>query len=460
MKREFILAALLITGGFSMTASAQPAPMPFRVELRNIHSGIHSGQDAATRSADLAMVDSAGAVWLRLHFSDHNLGDGSYLTITSVLDGGQQRLDARSMIPWQNSTAIFNGDAVVVELHVDPDDEGVFYEIEEISVGEYSNAASPRSQCGLTDDRSSTTDNRIGRLSPVGCTGWRISNGAYLTAGHCGPTLTNDVLEFNVPASTCNGTTVASDPNDQYPILTQNLFDDGSGAVGNDWAVFTVGPNSNHGQTPLERYGGFFRTTRDSNPADVRVTGFGTDNVPEGCGNPTFNDGRNSDSQTEQTHVGAYLGENVQSSSDVIIDYLVDTEGGNSGSPVIVRVNGITQNYTLGIHTNAGCLEPIDGNQGTGFEHNNLESAIASSPPGGSEEYVDDGHPFAATLGDGSVHRPFDTVSEAVSAVSSGGTIVIVTGTYSNAEGNTFFAGTDGKSMTFIVPVGTATIGN
>ncbi len=458
--RAKCLLILGIIGAAAPSARGQPAPLPFHVEPRQIHSDVHSGKQAVPRAAFTQVVQVPGAAWLRLHFSHHQLGDRSYLTITSLLDGGRQRLDAKSLAHWHNSSAIFNGDAVVVELNVDPGDENVSFAIDQLSVGEVPDVAVPRSQCGDDDDRTATTDNRTGRISPVGCTGWRISNDAYLTAGHCGPTITDDILEFNVPDSTCNGTTVASDPDDQYPIISQNLFNDGDGAIGNDWAVLGVGPNSNHGQTPLERYGGFFRTSRDDDPVDVRVTGFGTDNVPTGCGNPTFNSGRNSDNQTNQTHVGAYLGEDFQGSSDVVIEYTVDTEGGNSGSPVIVRVGGVTQNYTIGIHTNAGCNPPSAGNTGTGFEHNNLENAIAAFPPGGSEEYVDDGHPHAAALGDGSVHRPFDTVPEAITAVSSGGTIVIVAGTYSNAEGNTFLVGTDGKSMTFLAPVGTVTIGN
>jgi len=57
------------------------------------------------------------------------------------------------------------------------------------------------------------------------------------------------------------------------------------------------------------------------------------------------------------------------------------------------------------------------------------------------------------------VFRPWNTVTEAVSGVSNGGRVVIVEGSYSAASGNTFLAGEDGKSMTFLVPVGGVTIG-
>jgi len=40
--------------------------------------------------------------------------------------------------------------------------------------------------CGPTDDRVLSFDLRQGRLKPIGCTAWLISEDVFLTAAHCG----------------------------------------------------------------------------------------------------------------------------------------------------------------------------------------------------------------------------------------------------------------------------------
>jgi hypothetical protein len=58
--------------------------------------------------------------------------------------------------------------------------------------------------------------------------------------------------------------------------------------------------------------------------------------------------------------------------------YTVDTQGGNSGSPVIVEGGG---NVAIGIHTHGGCSATGGSNAGTGFRYQGLgpRSATASS---------------------------------------------------------------------------------
>ena len=260
------------------------------------------------------------------------------------------------------------------------------------------------------------------------------------------------ILEFNVPASLQDGTTVASAPQDQYPIDPASVvsFNDGAGQVGNDWAVFGTLPNADTGRLAVHAQGAFYRMSRDDNPTTVRVTGYGIDSTPPGTpiGQPNPVPGtRNASNQTQQTDSGPFVGEDVQAASDVVIEYTVDTTGGNSGSPVINVANGLT----LGIHTNAGC-DPANnqGNTGTGFEHNNLENAIQTFP-GANVVYADKGHSVA--LEDGTVFRPFDTIAEAVQAVPAGGIISIVEGSYDEAL-------TIDKAVTLTAPVGIVTIGS
>jgi hypothetical protein len=59
----------------------------------------------------------------------------------------------------------------------------------------------------------------------------------------------------------------------------------------------------------------------------------------------------------------------------------------------------------------------------------------------------------------GTIFQPFNTVTEAVTAVVSGGRISIVEGSYTRAAGNTMIMGADGKSFAVEAPVGTVTIG-
>ncbi|MBN1811336.1 MAG: trypsin-like peptidase domain-containing protein [Anaerolineae bacterium] len=432
------------------------APILYRREPYSLDISLQENSGAEDGGVFRQVIQFPGAPWLQLHFSDYFLGKHSYITIISVLDDGQQRLDAQSLGQWNNATAYFNGDTVEVELHAAPGETGIFFQIDEVIVGEqYSDVKgsssqtstlSEESQCGTADNRVASTDPAVGRIMPVGCTGWLVSNGGVLTAGHCIGAGTQ-LLQFNVPPSQADGTPVNPPPEDQYPIEpVSNIdwFNDGDGAIGNDWAVFETFANSNTGLRAVLVQGAFYRMSRDINPSNVRVTGYGVDFLPPGS---TGN--LNADSQTEQTHSGVYLGETVQGASDVFIEYTVDTEGGNSGSPVIDTANGLT----VGIHTNGGCNPPSQGNTGTGFEHNNLENAIQTFP-GPNVEYVDRGHPLIAE--DGSVFRPWDTLLRGVNGASSGGILSIVRGSY----GETLTVGADDKALLFDAPVGTVTIGN
>ena len=446
-KLIFALALVLVAMAVPARLLGQPAPIPHHVEPYVLESGTYEGVQAETVTSFKQTIEVPGVPWLQLHFSDYNLGERSYIVITSRLDGASQRLDTQALEVWGDSSAYFNGDAVEIELHVAPGEPGVFFKIKEVTVGEWSERAAIESICGSTDDRTSTPDNREGRIVPIGCTAWIISNGAYLTAGHCtGSDMTT--LEFNVPASLPDGTIQHPPPEDQYPIISGSVVSH-NGGLGNDWAVFDCGPNTTTGLTPVESQGNFFRVSRDVSTAGgtVRITGYGLDNIPPGT-----TGGYNSDSQTLQTHSGPYYGEVYQGPSDSYHRYEVDTMGGNSGSPIIRDT--IT---AIGIHTDAGCSSSGGYNKGTSFENDSLENAI-NTFPGNNVRYVDNIHP-GSTPRNGTVMRPYETVTEAVNAVPSGGIVSIVRGTYSAAAGNTFIAGADGKAMLFQAPVGSVIIG-
>lgn len=426
------------------------------------YDGVSNGQieiseaDAGYRAAVTnyqlitEQVSAQDASWIRLKFANVNLGDNSFITLTSDADGGIQKLNWEHMAIWNNGSAIFNGNSVTMTLHIASSDNNIGLSVSELVVGEANpNAPVPETQCGTADNRVNSSTGAIGRISPVGCTGWLIANGSFLTAGHCTGT-SMDILEFNVPPSTSDGFTVASNPNDQYPIGSVT-FDLGAAGNGNDWAVFSVGVNSNTGLTPNEQQGSFntfdqifFRATKDNSATTNRITGFGIDFVPAGSGG---NGNRNSDSQTQQTATGGAFSE-TGTGTAVGINYAIDTEGGNSGSPVIM--NGTIN--TVGIHTNGGCATttPNGTNSGTGFEEDDLETAIDDFN-GSADRYVDEGHP-SAIAATGSVMRPHKTVNSAITAAAAGTTLYIAEGGYPETI-------VTSKTLVFKAPVGLVVIG-
>lgn len=438
---------LFVLGGAGV-ASAQDVEIPRHVEEYLVESGVHVGARAATRLAFSDIVTATDAPWLKIHFAEWQLTKGSYVLLTSLEDGGQQRLDAWSLPIWSNNSACFNGDSVLFELYVAADDAGASVKIETITVGERGggqpgSCAWPCGICGGVDDRVSSSDARVGRQFPSICTIWIVSNGALVTAGHCVEISLPTEVHFNVPLSDCDGTANFPPPEDQYPIIQGSIVFRNTGSA-DDWCVMRCGPNSDTQLTPVQAQGQFFRLAREDFPSQARVTGYGLDGSPAGCNGSTFNQFN----FTQQTHVG---GLSVNPFNNADMSYDADLSCGSSGGPV----HFTTGSVGLGIVSR--CNVPFVCNQATGFDNDDLETEVHTAI-GSNVEYVDVGHPVVAESG--SILRPFSAVTDAINAASSGAIISVVTGSYTAAAGNTFTAGADGRAMTFQAPVGTVTIGN
>lgn len=452
----------------TMSALAQAVPVEYHSQPYVLSSGEHNGETEGISAVFEDVIQVPGTPWLRLHIADYKLGPGSFVLLTSLADGGWQRLDAKSLPQWNHASAVFNGDSVLVELHVAPDDRDAFVNIDEVTVASLPDQGlSPadrqaKSICGDTDDRVSSNDPRVGRLFFGGATAWLASNGAVLTAGHAGNPDGNitGVMEFDVPTSMPDGTPVAANPNDQYPVNTGSIVFESNG-LGHDFAVFGVNPNSN---TNLRAHiaQGFFRVTGIVPLVDdtIRITGYGLDNMPAGSGGGgapccdaddddvcDFN--CNSASSTQQTSTGPF-----DDQEGPLLEYDVDSTPGNSGSPVLWENTG----HVVGVHTAGGCDDFLQGydNHGTFLDYVPLHEALADFP-GPNTIYVD---AVTLTAETGEVLFPFGNMADAVTEVPSGGQVSIVAGTYPASDGNTFTAGADGKAMKFIAPVGTVIIGN
>jgi len=471
MKLNIATSCLLFAlGSTDICRARTPNPVKKVTERLQLTTAIFDGDQQAVQIAERQTIERMGTTWMRLRIGEFHLGEGSYITTSSLFDGGTQRHTAESLAEWDRWTAIFNGDAVEVILFVGPNDAGAYVTIESVVYAEVDDIfhepelPSPAaSLCNGNDNRVASSDSRVGRLFWGGCTGWLISNGGVLTAGHCTDSSGDigGVLEFNVPLSSSNGRTFAADPSDQYPV-SQNYMAFQDNGTGNDWAQFLVGANADTGLRAHIAQG-FFRLTDGLPAVDtiLRVTGYGVDNVPAGSGgsNAVCCDASNDDvcewncnatAYTQQTSTGR-----LDDIGDGLIEHEVDTMPANSGSPIIWESNGLA----IGIHTAGGCDDFWNDydNHGTAFGHPTL-AAFVNDLRGGNAVYVDTARNL--TIPFGTVFRPWDTVAQGAAAVPNGGVVSIVEGNYPASSGNTFIAGNDGKSMTLEAPVGLVTIGN
>lgn len=274
-------------------------------------------------------IKQDGATWLRLFFKNVNLGKKSTLTIKSNLDGAIQTLNAETIKVWQNTSAYFNGDQITVTLNIAPGESNIGLQIKELGVGEVE--SNEKSQCGSVDNRVDSADDAIGRIVPVGCTGWLITNGKFVTAGHCVGSRAQ-IVEFNVPKSNPDRSIIHPGPEDQYPIESYVSPYPNSPSQANDWAVFEAGANSQTGLTALQAQGKSFNVVQDNPGSSITITGYGVD--------------AGIDNQTQQTHTGP-----TASFTDTFVRYVTDTEGGNSGSPIIDTATG----NAVGVHAYGGC---------------------------------------------------------------------------------------------------------
>ncbi|MCG8701636.1 MAG: trypsin-like peptidase domain-containing protein, partial [Bacteroidales bacterium] len=314
-----------------------------------------SSSDAPESVNASHVIEINGATWLRLHFDEVNLKAGSYLKVKSLEDGGTQKLNAKQLKLWHNSTAYFNGNKVEVTLHKSANDPDASIKIIQIEVGD----PEPESICGSSDDRKASNDKAVGRLVPIGCTGWIIKNGKIVTAGHCAKS-TMQVLEFNIPKSSSNGSIKHPAPEHQYTVNQGSIVKGSASSQGTDWAVFKVANNSKTGKSPIQAQGKSFNVVQVNKVKNVRITGCGVDN--------------GSANQTQQTHVGPY-----SSSNSNKIYYVTDTRGGNSGSPVIDAATG----NAIGVHTHGGCSYSGGANSGTNARRADFWKAmgLGSTPP-------------------------------------------------------------------------------
>ena len=338
------------------------------------------------------------AVWLSFILTGIELGDSGYILIKSTDGVVLQKLTEQNLSESTGHTAPIKRSELIVEAYAGSAEDSTFFDIEKIIVGgkpiiqpgvesteqsvdmnvetivPLANDESTQESICEHDFRLGEDDVRIGRIFPKGCTAFLISEGLLVTAGHCNTRLMNWV-QFNVPASDRDGTLNFPPPEDQYAIDIDSIksSNDGEDSYGDDWAVFKVHPNTKTGLIPHQQQESHFEIDAVEEPTMVKISGYGLDRIPNGENRASFND----NNQTLQKSKGKVL-EFITEGNGVYLSYMVDTEKGNSGSPVIVLDDdGKDTGRAVGIHTDGGC-DPARGvgNKGTSFRNVNLLKAI------------------------------------------------------------------------------------
>ncbi len=370
MLRRLCGLAMAATCAMPLTAAAQVDPIPSFRAPAAVDSGAVSNQIGDAFPVYSTEITVPGAGWLRLYFDEVLLSgtpgeDGSYLMIHSLEDGHWQRLDAEHVQNWNMTSAVFNGDAVYLELWAYADTGENRVVITEVEAGD---PAPAESICDGADDRILSYDQRVARMS-TGCTAWLINHGnsanRFLTAGHCiSAGNTTAIMHFNVPLSTSGGGFRAPAPEYQYPIQAGSIQSINSG-LGNDMALFQTNVNSNTGLAPRDAQGGAFNLANppgSANNQTVRVTGHGLRDSNHPQIPPEW-------STAQKTHTGP-----LTDRSSTTLRYRPDTTGGNSGSPVILEATG----SAIGIHTHGGCNATGGANGGTARDHSSLVNMLAN----------------------------------------------------------------------------------
>lgn len=356
-----LLGSVAATGSAWAQGQILTAEAPFRVISRANSTAVTNGAFSMLAADRPQLVRVPDAAWIQLQFSNFNLG-WSTLRIRDLDTGELQTFTQAQLEAWEGRTAMFNSSRLRISVDLARNErQRVFYQLEQIRVGEISRGPNTdvgiESICG-TDNRVASTDARVGRLVPVGCTAWIVGNNLFLTAGHCvasGAT----TLQFNVPASQSNGALVNPAARDQYAVVQSSIRSSNTG-IGNDWALFRVAANTQTGLLPRQAQGRQFSLANNRTITTARITGFGTDT---GVTN-----------QTNQVHTGPF-----SAFSGTSATYAVDTTGGNSGSPVASSSSDVA----IAIHTNGGCTASGGVNSGTSFRNTTLWSAIRNSGDAG-----------------------------------------------------------------------------
>lgn len=309
-----LLMASVVSCVLMMSGGAQPAPFgekrPYSLDTGWLQAPDGDGAQKVFET----IVSYEGASSMRLYFDEVHLSPGSWIEVRSLYDNEVQRLNPDQLALWRNSTAFFNGNAVLLTVYCEPKREArvvirkIWVDMGHTPTGDFQTAACEEcggNPCGgcserqpactpWTGDCSQLHGNChqwSGRLVPIGCTASVISRAScIISAGHC-LQIPQDpldyVIQFNVPPSLPDCSIQHPPVADQFPPVQQIYFYNWY----LDWAVIVPGSNS-EGQLPYERYGQLRRPVPYNDVEvgqEVAVYGYGRWGGPDSrCRNYTL----------------------------------------------------------------------------------------------------------------------------------------------------------------------------
>ncbi len=348
MKRTlfFILLAIL------KTSFAQFRVVEQKMEWEILPETIQKTQQSIFKQS----FYSRGASDIRVLFQDFQIGSGNYVKVDYAFAKKPLFLTDKIVKGFDYSSPILRGQKLYLTLVIRNKKTFQKLKISKAQVRVRHPIMRPQSICEQ-DDRSFSEEKRMGRMMQDtkgngGCSGGMISKSCLLTAGHCHETV--DFVEFQVPASDAKGNPVPAQPEDQY--AKEEVVGHEYEGMGQDWAVIRYKANPLTNKFPGDVQG-FYKMNYSPIKIDdeIRITGFGTDN-------------ENPKNQTQQTDLGKLV------RFSPVLYYYVDTNPGNSGTPVVHEKT----DSVIGIHTNGGCNSRGEGsNKGTSLHFNvELQEAI------------------------------------------------------------------------------------
>jgi len=481
-KRTLVMLSGIILMPFSLWAQRM-VPYSFQYQGDSTQQGIMKV---------VSNVSYPNAESIRLYFEDVSLGDKSYLLLEGP-DGAQQRLDARALRNWHNTSAYFNGDKVKISVYQAKGDPRVAFELKEVKVSEENAAANVQQMHGASlITQTSTTPNAaqihsdipygkaIGRLTngnKVGGAGWISPNGAIVTSRE-GYRLVEesgfDIIEFNVPLSNNDLSVNHPAPEDQYPLnldgavytsrhVQVKRYDgtpyDLERALG--FAVIEALPNST-GLTPGERQGEYFIIAL--NPEEGSAEGVDVD-IYSYTGlfdiylesDHSYNfalQKRSAGLVRVKSHVEKY----TPNTEEILLYPLYgrniheDAWSYHTGGPVTYK----DSNVAIGVHEAAFFHDELGSTSagpsiGNGFRHgifrNSLNDFFTSNVV-----YVD-AIGIYGTDATGEIHTPYNQLMDGASAASANAIIFIAKGNYNESV-------TINTPMTLKAPVGVVKIGS
>ena len=380
MKRVFattLLSAAVLLALPVLAHAGQPKPLK-AADTRTVDIRL-DGRTAADARANAAPVRIAtpDAAFIKVHFERFNLPRGVTLEVSNpagtevyrysktrrdgfTVDraGGQNGTTSFSAMSITGNTAVLrlvgtaqepwtSAHGVKISKYQEGIPEAMMREL--AADGLLSPGAGPESLCGTDDKKqavcyASTDPTAFDRSRPVArmvmpaglCTAWRVgSSNRMFTNNHCAATaatIAGSELWFNYQVTTCTGSTqatVVKVSGDQLLKTDANL----------DYTLFTVKNFEN-----ISAFGYFGLDPRAPQlNEEIFIAGHPGGRLKE-MAVVSDQDGGNrcrvNDTQT------------TGNGGNVDMGYYCDTEGGNSGSPVIAR----SSNKVLALHHLGGCL--------------------------------------------------------------------------------------------------------